>query len=115
MECGIWVSGAAQREYRIATGAASQSSGVLQPGVANHFYFYPPSTIGNSLHYRFVGEGVFELRIDYGPGYRVYFVQIGLTIILLICGGDNSTQEQDIRKANSYWADYEKRENADQR
>ena len=64
--------------------------------------------------YRSVGEGVYELRIDYGPGYRVYFGQVGTTIVLLLCGGDKSTQAADIRKAKEYWTDYEKRENADQ-
>jgi putative addiction module killer protein len=56
-----------------------------------------------------VGKGVFELRIDYGPGYRVYFGQIGLKIVLILCGGDKSTQDQDINKAKEYWRDYEKR------
>lgn len=64
---------------------------------------------GNLGDYRSVGEGVFELRIDYGPGYRVYFGQIGLTIVLILCGGDKSSQDQDINKAKEYWADYEKR------
>ncbi len=50
-----------------------------------------------------VGEGVYEFRIDYGPGYRVYFGQVGLTIVLLLCGGDKSTQPEDIRKAKVYW------------
>lgn len=68
--------------------------------------------LGNFGDYRSVGEGVFELRIDYGPGYRIYFGQIGLTIVLLLCGGDKSTQEQDIIKAKQYWTDHEKRENA---
>lgn len=54
--------------------------------------------LGNLGDYRSVGEKVFELRIDYGPGYRVYFGQVGLTIILL-CGGDKSTQGQDILEA----------------
>ena len=61
---------------------------------------------GNLGDYRSVGEGVCELRINYGPGYRVYFGQIGLTIVLLLCGGDKSTQEQDIEKAKEYWSDY---------
>lgn len=62
--------------------------------------------LGNLGDYRSVGEGVFELRIDYGPGYRIYFGQIGSTIVLLLCGGDESTQAQDIRKAIEYWTDY---------
>ncbi|RKZ91012.1 MAG: hypothetical protein DRR19_08385 [Candidatus Parabeggiatoa sp. nov. 1] len=53
-----------------------------------------------------VGEGVYELRIDYGPGYRVYFGKVGLTIVLLLCGGDKSTQQVDIHKAKTYWHDY---------
>ncbi|MBO1347648.1 MAG: type II toxin-antitoxin system RelE/ParE family toxin [Hormoscilla sp. GUM202] len=70
--------------------------------------------LGNLGDYRSVGGGVCELRIDYGPGYRVYFGQIGWKIVLLLCGGDKSTQEQDIRKAQEYWTDYERRESADQ-
>lgn len=65
--------------------------------------------LGNLGDYRPVGKGVWELKIDYGPGYRVYFGQIGSTIILLLCGGDKSTQQQDISKAQGYWADYERR------
>jgi putative addiction module killer protein len=44
-------------------------------------------------------EGIGELRIDYGPGYRVYFVKRGTALIILLCGGDKSSQRQDIRKA----------------
>ncbi|MCL1464187.1 type II toxin-antitoxin system RelE/ParE family toxin [Argonema galeatum] len=61
---------------------------------------------GNLGDYRSLGEGVFELRINFGPGYRVYFGQIGSTIVLLLCGGDKSTQDRDISTAKSYWADY---------
>lgn len=46
-----------------------------------------------------IGEGVSELRIDFGPGYRIYFVQRGRALILLLCGGDKSTQAADIKKA----------------
>lgn len=68
---------------------------------------------GNLGDYRSLGGGVYEFRIDYGPGYRLYFGQIGSTIILLLCGGDKSTQDQDIRKSLEYWENYKRRENAD--
>ena len=48
-----------------------------------------------------VGEGVSELRVDYGPGYRVYFCRRGEDVILLLCGGDKSTQDRDIREAKA--------------
>ena len=57
-------------------------------------------SLGNPGDVKPVGHGVSELRIDVGPGYRVYFVQKGGTIIVLLCGGDKTTQEKDILKAD---------------
>ena len=48
---------------------------------------------------QFVGKGVMEMRIDYGPGYRVYYAFRGAPIVILLCGGDKRTQRQDIRRA----------------
>jgi putative addiction module killer protein len=56
-----------------------------------------------------VGGTVCELRIDHGPGYRVYYGQEGQTLILLLCGGDKSTQTNDIERAHAYWKDYKDR------
>jgi putative addiction module killer protein len=55
-----------------------------------------------------VGGGVLELKIDYGPGYRVYFGQVGTKLVILLCGGDKSSQAEDIRRAIEYWEDYKK-------
>ena len=53
-----------------------------------------------------VGEGVFELRIFEGKGYRVYFAREGKSVVILLCGGDKSTQSRDIELAKTYWQEY---------
>lgn len=54
---------------------------------------------GNFGDAKSVGEGVSELRIDYGPGYRVYFTKRGMTLVFLLCGGDKKSQDADIKLA----------------
>ena len=61
---------------------------------------------GNFGDHHSVGDGVLEIRIHYGPGYRIYFGEDGLRIVLLLCGGDKRTQKKDIRKALNLWAEY---------
>lgn len=61
--------------------------------------------LGNPGDVKPVGEGVSEMRVPYGPGYRVYFKQTGKTVVLLLCGGDKSTQEKDIKRAREIAAE----------
>jgi putative addiction module killer protein len=68
--------------------------------------------LGNLGDYKSVGDGIFEFRIDYGSGYRIYFGQRGTRLILLLCGGDKSTQQKDINLAKLYWKDYANRQNS---
>jgi putative addiction module killer protein len=56
-----------------------------------------------------VGDGVWELRIDTGPGYRVYYARVGKLVVILLCGGDKRSQKADIKMAKNYWRDYEQR------
>lgn len=57
-----------------------------------------------------VGEGVSELRIDAGAGYRLYHAQHGKTLVILLCGGDKSSQPTDIKLAKTYWSDWKQRQ-----
>ena len=56
-----------------------------------------------------VGEGVCELRIHFGAGYRVYFGRDGKAVVILLCGGEKRSQDTDIKRAKKYWNDYETR------
>lgn len=62
--------------------------------------------MGNFGQCKVIGEGLHELKIDIGPGYRVYFGKIGLRIVLLLCAGDKKSQQKDIEKAKKYFQDY---------
>lgn len=64
---------------------------------------------GGKKNVRSLGNGVYEIKIDLGPGYRVYFGEDGKKIILLLVGGDKGTQSKDIVTAKRYWRQYEKK------
>lgn len=68
--------------------------------------------LGNLGDSKPVGEGVSELRIDLGPGYRVYFGLDGNTWVILLCGGSKATQKKDISQAKEFWTDYRRRKDA---
>jgi putative addiction module killer protein len=55
--------------------------------------------LGNPGDVKPVGEGISEMRLAYGPGYRIYYKQTGKTIVLILCAGDKSTQDKDIKRA----------------
>ena len=62
---------------------------------------------GNYGDFKPVGAGVNELRFFFGAGYRVYFAEDGDTIVVLLCGGDKSSQRRDIQQAQAYWQEYQ--------
>ncbi len=64
---------------------------------------------GNLSNAKGVGEGVFEYRIDWGPGYRVYFGRDGDVLVVLLTGGTKKRQQRDIEAARASWADYKQR------
>jgi len=66
---------------------------------AGHFGDYAP-----------VGDGVSELRLHFGAGYRIYFGRRGQTLVILLCGGDKSSQAADITRAKTYWAIWKERQ-----
>jgi putative addiction module killer protein len=70
---------------------------------------FPPGSAGNLGKNRSVGEGVYELKIDYGPGYRVYYGLDKKTMVLLLLGGDKSSQTKDIVQARMHWEDHKRR------
>jgi putative addiction module killer protein len=67
--------------------------------------------LGNLSNTKGVGAGVQEFRIDFGPGYRIYFGRDGDRMVILLAGGTKSRQQRDIATAQKRWADYKKRKN----
>ena len=66
-------------------------------------------SLGNFSNVKGVGSGVFECRIDFGPGYRIYFGKDGERLVILLGGGTKSRQQRDIRTALVIWRDYKRR------
>ena len=62
--------------------------------------------LGNLGNNRNLGDGVWELKFDFGPGYRIYYGERDRTVVVLLVGGDKGSQERDIQKAKQYWEDY---------
>lgn len=62
--------------------------------------------LGNLGDHKEVGEGVWEARLDFGPGYRLYFGREGRRLVLLLTGGDKKSQKNDIKRAKELWTDY---------
>ena len=58
---------------------------------------------------KLIGGGISELRVDYGPGYRIYFGRDGIKIVVLLCGGSKKAQSRDIKLAQQYWAEYQRK------
>jgi putative addiction module killer protein len=66
-------------------------------------------SLGNFSNAKGIGEGVLEYRIDYGPGYRIYFGKDGDRLVILVAGGTKKRQQADIKTAQARWAEYRKR------
>ena len=64
---------------------------------------------GNFGDVKPVGDGVWEVRVDWGPGYRVYYAQAGKRLVLLLIGGDKRKQQTDIQQAHEHWKDWQER------
>ncbi len=67
--------------------------------------------IGNYGDYKSLGDGVYELKLHFGSGYRVYFAEYDNIIVILLCGCDKSTQSKDIETAKTYWKELMERNN----
>ncbi|MDD5627594.1 MAG: type II toxin-antitoxin system RelE/ParE family toxin [Elusimicrobia bacterium] len=100
------------RRYQTAEGCVPYSDWIraLDSGTAGRISAYVDRMkYGNFGRSEPVGRGVSELKIDFGPGYRVYYLQDGGTVVVLLCGGDKSSQQGDIRLAQEFSEDYWRR------
>ena len=105
MEIRLYVSEAGEAVFE--TWRSSLKDRVAQRIVTRRLYRLELGNIGDAKP---VGGGVWELRIDFGPGLRIYYALIGKTIVLLLGGGDKSTQQSNIEKAIAALVDWKRRE-----
>lgn len=70
--------------------------------------------LGNFSNVKGVGGGVYEYRVDFGPGYRIYFGKDGEQIVILLCGGSKKQQQEDIELAGACWRDYKQQKRSEQ-
>src|SRR5271163_4147268 len=100
------------RRYRASDGHVPYSEWLrdLDDSIAGRVAAYvdrmKSGNFGNSEP---VGQGVSELKLDFGPGYRVYYIRDGITVVILLCGGDKRSQQADIRQAQEFATDYWRR------
>jgi putative addiction module killer protein len=66
-------------------------------------------SVGNFGNCKSVGDGVSELKVDIGTGYRIYYGKHGQALVILLCGGDKGSQQADITRAKAYWTDWKRR------
>lgn len=69
--------------------------------------------LGNFGNCKALKDGIYELKLDFGPGYRIYYGLEGKTIVILLCGGNKSTQKDDIEKAKKFWKNYKEIQNGE--
>ena len=98
------------KEYLTATGRSPLAEWLLAlkdaPTRARVLVRLNRIRLGNFGDTKHVGEGVYELRLTFGPGYRIYYSRDGDTVVLLLCAGSKQTQQKDIERAQAYWRDY---------
>lgn len=71
--------------------------------------------LGNFSNAKGAGSGIYEYRIDFGPGYRIYFGKDGATLVILLAGGTKKKQQADIERAKVLWGDYKRRKRQEQK
>lgn len=100
------------REYLDSSGRspfARWFDGLNAPAAAKVTTALTRMEVGNFSNVKGVGAGVFECRIDFGPGYRVYFGKDGDTLVILVAGGSKKHQQNDIQTAQDRWKDFKRR------